>query len=196
MKSISELQDFFYEHVYPELLALELKRVKILASLKKSALLLGLLPFVCFLFLQDFFPDKINLLAILVALSVGLFLLIYKHKMADFSIDYKDQIIEKLVQFVAPTLVYEREKSISKYEYDSSFLFPQEIDKYNGDDKIEGNIEGVNIKFSELHTQKKKKMQKGKLIMRLFLRDFFLLQIFISILKQKRLYCQILVKGI
>jgi hypothetical protein len=162
MKSLSSLQDFFYENIYPDLSYLELKRVRIFTFLKRSALFLLIIDVILFISLLDVFPNAIDLAAICIAGSVGVFILLYKHKMKEFVIDYKDQIIEKLVTFVDESLHYSKDGTISKYEYDSSALFHSHVDKFKGEDKIEGTIEGVDIKFSELHTQQKKKNAKGQ----------------------------------
>lgn len=162
MKSLSQLQDFFYENIYPDLELLEDKREEIFSYLKTLAFVLVVLSFIAFSILKDIVLNISDLFAFCLAIPVGIFVLVYKHKVSGFVLDYKDQIIEKLVSFVEPSLFYEKNSSITKYEYDSSFLFPAHVDRYSGDDKIEGKVDGVNIKFSELHTQKKKKTSKGQ----------------------------------
>lgn len=161
MKSLSELQDFFYEEIYPNLDYLEAQRAQIFSFLKTFALALAIGVIVLLLILKDMHLG-LNLNFAIVSMAIGLFILVYKFKVKPFTASFKDQIIEKLVLFVDPSLSYLKNSQISKFEYESSFLFPTNIDRYDGDDLVKGIINGVSIKFSDLHTQKKKKSSKGQ----------------------------------
>ncbi|DAB33034.1 MAG: hypothetical protein PWQ42_221 [Sulfurospirillum sp.] len=161
MKKLSELQDFFYEQIYPHIGYLEEERLKIFSFLRTLGISLFILSIVAFLFLKEYMVD-LNSLFVLLAVPVGIFMLVYSYQVKTFQRSFKDEVIQKLVSFVSPKLFYSKDSSISRLEYDSSFLFPSSIDKFNGDDLIKGEIDGVSIKFSELHTQKKKKSSKGQ----------------------------------
>ena len=162
MKSLSKLQDFFYENIYPNLEYLEIKRIEIYSSLKKIAI--GLFVFTCIVFysLYSVIPNTFDLLMLCGAISIGLFTFIYKIKVSGYASLFKDQVIEKLVEFVDDTLTYKKLGVISEYEYRSSALFPQRTDRYSGDDLVVGKVAGVNLRFSELHSEVKKKGNKGK----------------------------------
>lgn len=97
-----------------------------------------------------------------IAVAISIFYLVYRYKIKSFTRSFKSEIIDKLVGFIDSSLLYLQSSHISRFEYDSSFLFSSVVDKFSGDDLIRGKIDGVNIKFSDLHTQKKKKSSKGQ----------------------------------
>ncbi len=162
MKKLSELQDFFYENIYPNLKLLEKKRLKIYLSLKKIAIGLFIFISIVFYSLIDIFPNIIDLLIVCLIFYFGFFTFIYKMKVNGYTSLFKDQVIEKLVEFVGGDLIYNKLGTINKYEYKTSSLFPQKIDRYRGDDLVVGKVDGVDIRFSEIHSEVKKKGNKGE----------------------------------
>ncbi len=160
MKKLSELQDFFYENIYPNLDFLEEKRIKIYSYLKKVAIMLFIFTCIVIYSLFGMVPDTFNLLILCVAISSAIFTFIYKMKVKDFTSLFKNQVIEKLVLFVDDSLSYNKDSSISEYEYKQSSLFYQKIDKYSGDDLVVGKVDGVDIRFSEVHTEVKDKRNR------------------------------------
>jgi len=162
MKKLSELQDFFYEKIYPDLEYLEIKRLKIYGYLKKVAIVIFLITITLIYFLQNYIFNSINILAFIVVGAIGVFMFIYKIEMSGFSSLFKDELIEKLVFFVDDELKYSKNSYIKEHEYHASSLFPQRIDRFSGDDFVSGKIDEVDIKFSEIHSEVKKKTDKGK----------------------------------
>lgn len=161
MKKLSELQDFFYENIYPDLEQLELKRVEIYSSLKKIAIVQFVIMSIAFYYLFDAIPT-VDLLMFEGAISVGLFGFIYKMKVSGYASLFKNQIIEKLVKFIGDSLRYNKLGYISETDYRFSSLFTQRVDRYSGDDLVVGKVDGVDIRFSEVHSEVKKKGNKGK----------------------------------
>lgn len=162
MKKLSELQDFFYDKIYPDLEFLEQKRLKIYNYLKKVAIVLFLITIFIVLLLQDYIFYSIEILLVIVMAPLGIFMFIYKIEMSGFSSVYKDELIEKLVLFVDENLKYSKNHFIREHEYRASSLFPQQVDRFGGDDFVSGVIDNVNMKFSEIHSEVKKKTNKGK----------------------------------
>lgn len=162
MKKLSSLQDFFYENIYPDLAFLEEKRLKTYGYLKKVAIILFVITCIVLYMLFDVIPNTFDLLILCVFGACGIFMFIYKMEVKGYSSLFKDQVIEKLVSFVDESLKYSKNNSINEHEYKISSLFPQRVDRYSGDDLVIGNIEGVDVRFSEVHTQVKKKGNKGK----------------------------------
>jgi hypothetical protein len=162
MKKLSELQDFFYENIYPDLEFLEQKRLTIYSSLKKIAIGLFIFVSVIFYSLIDVFPNTLDLLIICSIFTFGFFTFIYKMKVNGYAYLFKDQVIEKLVEFIGDNLIYNKLGIISKHEYRTSSLFPQKVDRYSGDDLVVGKIDGVDIRFSEIHSEVRKKGNKGE----------------------------------
>ena len=162
MKRLSELQDFFYEKIYPDLKFLEEKRLKIYNYLKKVAVTLFLFTAIILFYFKEYIFNSIDILILIVFASSGIFMFIYKIEMSGFSSLFKDELIEKLVFFVDKNLKYSKNNHIGEHEYRVSSLFPQRVDRFGGDDFVSGKIDGVDIKFSEIHSEVKKKTDKGK----------------------------------
>jgi len=162
MKTLSQLQDYFYENIYPDLKYLEEKRLKIFGYLKKVAIVLSLLTIFVIFLLKDYIFNSIDILIVIVMAASGIFMFIYKMEMSGFSSLFKDELIEKIVLFVDDKLKYSKNNYIREYEYRASSLFPQSVDRFSGDDFVSGSIDGVDIKFSEIHSEIKKKTNKGK----------------------------------
>jgi len=162
MKKLSELQDFFYEKIYPDLKFLEEKRVKIYDYLKKVAVILFLVTAFILFLLREYVFNYIEILALIVMASGGIFIFIYRTEMSGFSSLFKDELIEKLVLFVDENLKYSKNNYINEHEYRASSLFPQSIDRFNGNDFVSGKIDGVDIKFSKIHSEEKKKTDEER----------------------------------
>jgi len=162
VKTLSSLQDFFYENIYPDLEFLEQKRVAIYASLKIVAIVIFILACTLFYMLYDVMPNTFDLLILCCTIPFGIFTFIYKMKVSGYASLFKDQVIERLVEFIGDTLTYKKLGFISEYEYKTSALFPQKVDRYSGDDLVVGKVSGVDVRFSEIHSEVKKKGSKGK----------------------------------
>jgi len=173
VKKLSELQDFFYENIYPDLEFLEQKRVKIYTSLKKVAIVIFILTCIFFYMLYDVIPNTLDLLILCCVISFGTFTFIYKMKVSGYASLFKDQVIERLVKFIGDTLTYKKLGFINEYEYRRSALFPQKVDRYSGDDLVVGKVDGVDVRFSEVHSEVKKKGNKGKTYWQTIFRGLF-----------------------
>lgn len=69
--------------------------------------------------------------------------------------EFKDKVIPALLRGVNETMKYSPKGYISKAKFKSSGIFQQSIDRYNGEDHIQGTIDKTDVEFSELHAQYK-----------------------------------------
>jgi hypothetical protein len=72
-----------------------------------------------------------------------------------FRSNFKNSIIREVITFVSPDLAYAPEGKISRSEFKSSTLFKHGIDRYKGEDLVEGQVDKTKIRFSELHAEYK-----------------------------------------
>jgi hypothetical protein len=157
MKSSEEFQSFYNTQLLPELDILEVMRKEQLKFIKKViALIVGsLLLFV--LFAQILGPELISILVPLVLLVGGLIYLFTKEKpKVNYNSEFKNRLIRNIIKFISPELSYSPTKHISQSDFDRSRLFLTRIDRYNGDDYVEGKIDRTMLHFSELHAQVKR----------------------------------------
>lgn len=154
--NLASLLDYYYEFMYPELQALEAKRLSTIASLKKAALILLIISFIFFVVLTQSAMFKPLYAALISGMSAFLiFMFIYRHESAGYNLLFKDQVIEKIIHFLDASLIYSKMCSISESEYHQSELFLESYDRFVGTDLVTGSIEGVDVRFCDLHVEKK-----------------------------------------
>ncbi|NLK66116.1 MAG: DUF3137 domain-containing protein [Campylobacteraceae bacterium] len=79
----------------------------------------------------------------------------YKDKVtADFNMEFKNNVMHRIVSKINPNLEYYPYDfiNLAEFNYPQIYKYP---DIYNGNDLILGNIDGVDIKFSDVHLQEK-----------------------------------------
>ena len=75
---------------------------------------------------------------------------------------YKDEVVRRVVKSLNPGLSYSPYGSISRAEFDTAAFFRQDIDRFHGEDLVEGLIGETTIRFSELHVEDKRQRGSGK----------------------------------
>lgn len=163
MAKLASLMDYYYESMYPELKRLEEHRLHILSKLKKSALILMVL----FLGLnwivnEMAFMEGTHAFAATAMGGVMIFLLLYRYEKKSYDASFKDTVIEKVIAFIDPTLQYEKEAFIQESEYRYSRLLPQNYDRFQGSDLVQGHRDGVALRFSTLHVEEKRQTKNNK----------------------------------
>ena len=161
--SVASLVDYFYEQMYGDLKILEADRLAIVAKLQKTAvilILLGLIAF--FVLIRTFFFNSIQALGLVGSISFLVYMFIYKHQSAGYRLLFKEEVIAKIVQFVDSSLQYQANHHISEKEYTLSELFSDNFDRLSGNDLVQGSINGVSLKFSDLHVEKQKEDKEGR----------------------------------
>jgi len=148
-----------FENFYNEKLAPVLPGVR--AACRQSdgwgitAIVSALFGFGCFI---GYHADVLSgeLASLLFVFFAGLLVLsIYEYaKQKDnFDSAFKAAIIRNIMDDVCPGLVYKPDEHISSREYKRSSLYRYRYDYYNGDDLVEGVINGIFFRCSELHVQ-------------------------------------------
>ena len=70
-----------------------------------------------------------------------------------FTADFKTAIIKTIIEHLAPGMLYKPGDCVSEPEYKTSSLYRYRYDYFDGDDYMEGLIDGVSFHCSELHVQ-------------------------------------------
>jgi len=160
MKSLQEITAYYKGALHPKLLKLESQRKKI----KKKVNTL-FIPTVFVLLVIDFiimiksdFNFIFHLLFIIISAAIS-YSLLKQHFSKEYIKSFKTTVIKPLIHFIDPKLTYKPEKCVSKETYETSKIESREISNYNGSDFIYGNIDGINIKFSELIISVKNKQE-------------------------------------
>lgn len=185
MKSLSELTDFYYKELYPNLSELENKRKHILSQFKWY----GGMGIVAFLLIELWITKNYGLLNLF---SLGLFTIAiiitsaaYRFMTSDYAKDFKSQVITPLISAIDPNLHYTPNFMVSQYLFERSNLFQHSIDRYSGNDHVKGLIDGVPIEFSDIHAEYKSKNSKGETTWHTLFRGLFLVAEFNKHFKAK-----------
>ncbi len=158
MKTAEELQQYYQQEIVPNLAELEtmrkqqLNRVRFMWIAGSASILLGFITMI---------PTLI-IVFLLISLLFYFFIFGFKRKRTDFKSEYKKIVIGKLMQFIAPELVFTPNLFIAKSKYDFSKIFLSNPDMYSGEDLVTGKIEKTQVEFCELHTQDRQTDHKGR----------------------------------
>lgn len=154
MKSVSELTDFYYKTLYLTLEKLDKDRKNLSHRIVMVGIFLTLVAGVAAYSLQGFYEFVIFAYIALGGIA-------YKFLVHDYTQEFKMSVIKPLVHSIDASLLYSFTTHVSEYLFEASKLFSSP-DKLSGNDYVKGQIDGINIQFSDLHAQKKHQNSKGK----------------------------------
>lgn len=162
MKKLSELTDFFYDELHPDLHKLEQER-KVLAN---RLTLIGVIIAIFSLgisyamFTHSHTFSETDLAPVVIGLA--LFTWAKRHFSKDYAHAFKDKIIHPLIKQIDITLQYNKTRHISEHAFRRSRLFRKKIDRFQGNDLVKGKIDGVELQFSDVHAQYESRDSKGR----------------------------------
>lgn len=160
MKSISELTDFYYKTLYPVLQTLEEEREKLKSKIVNIAIgYTAIVAVLTFAFFRNMPLDFYIFVAIAyIAIGGG----IYKFLIKDYTFQFKNAIIEPLIQEIDKKLSYMPNAHVAQENFTRARMFTTKPDRFRGNDYIRGKIDGISIELSDLHAEKKHKDSKGR----------------------------------
>ncbi|MDA7817366.1 DUF3137 domain-containing protein [Sulfurimonas sp.] len=154
MKNVSELTDFYYKSLYPALQKLEADR----KGLRKKIVIVAAI----YTFLVALITYNINTAYDFIFVAyIALGTIIYKFMIHDYTHEFKMNVIKPLIKAIDSSLLYSSKTHVSDYIFNRSDLFSTP-DRINGNDYVKGNIDGINIQFSDIHAEKRTKSSKGR----------------------------------
>ena len=154
MKSVSSLTDFYYNDLYPTLQKLEKER----RDLKHRIIFSTITSTAVFMALAYAIKSYYEFI---VFIYIALMALLYKFMIKDYTHEFKMSVIKPLIHAIDKTMLYSSQTHVSNYFFEHSKLF-EEADKLSGNDYVKGQIDGINIQFSDIHAQNKNQDSKGK----------------------------------
>jgi hypothetical protein len=162
MKSIDEFKAYYDKEMLPELQLLEKRRKKMIGRSLRVILfaLLAILLLVVLYnsSLMDSNRDNLTLWFIGAGIVIIVAAIITGGVWArdkTFYVDFKKQVIERIVKFVSPDLVYEPKNYVGSDSFQRSRIFMNSVDRYSGDDMVKGKIDKTQIWFSEVKAEYK-----------------------------------------
>lgn len=165
MASISNITDFFYNELHPDLKKLEEDRRKIAKKLIFVGIVIALfsIAFTMQLFSLTSSSNRDNDFTFLpLVLGFLAFGWAKKHYTKDYTHEFKENIIHPLIKHIDNGLQYSKDLCISQTDFTRSKLFTKGIDRYSGNDLVKGKIDGVNLCFSDIHAEYVTHDSKGR----------------------------------
>lgn len=160
MQNKNELTDFYNESLYPILKRLEDDRqqlkYRIIVLIALFSLVYAVLLYII-LSISDLSADAFIGMIIIYFAIIGF---LYKYLIKDYTKDFKDTIIRPLIVALGPKLSYSANTHVPLLLFNRSKIFSHP-DKINGNDFVKGNINDIELQFSNLHAQKRVQDAKG-----------------------------------
>ncbi len=117
---------------------------------------------------------SVDLLYWVIAVSLAVYGFLYKMIISGYRDDFKDEVIKKIIKFINPSLKYSKTGSISKEEFIWSNIFQKHIDRFSGNDLVQGQIGKTVIKFSDILAEYKTRSKNRTYWHTIFKEQFFI----------------------
>jgi hypothetical protein len=162
MAKLSALTDFFYNELHPDLQRLEEDRKKLARKLINVAIAIAFIS--VFITYAIFNNSSSHSEADFAPLFIGgaLFMWTKKLMSKDYTHEFKDTIIHPLIHQIDSSLQYHKTLHIPQGHFERSQLFRNRIDRYSGNDLVQGELSGVNLRFSDVHAEYVTRDSKGR----------------------------------
>ncbi len=162
MKTTSELTDFYYKTLFPILEKLEKDR----KALRYRVILIGaffsiITAFITFS-LRTWIEQSLDILAYIAIVYFAIGAFIYKSLIGGYVEEFKNKIIEPLINEIDRTLHYTSILHVPQRFFERSKLFKSKVDRMNGNDFVRGEIDKIPIQFSDVHAEQRHKDSKGR----------------------------------
>jgi len=96
----------------------------------------------------------------------------YKYSSSYFRKAFKDNVVSRLVTFLDEGLRFSAHGCVPRSYFEDSRLF-RNINHYQGEDLIHGEVSGFEFTFSEVHAQREKRDSKGRKTKQTIFRGMF-----------------------
>ena len=162
MEKISSLTDFFYNELHPDLQELEEDRKKLAKKLIFAGGVISSvsLAITYLIFINSSSHSETDFAPLFIGGAA--FMWTKKLMSKDYTHEFKDNIIHPLIKQIDGSLKYSKNRSISQRHFQDSKLFKKDIDRYKGNDLVQGDIDGVKLNFSDVHAEYESRDSKGR----------------------------------
>ena len=160
MSSNKNIERLYHDELKHKLKQLEQQRVFIIDKIKHF-FTLSILPIIVAIILCIYFNTPIPFI-----ITFGIAFIISFIKInplwKKYHKEFKENVIREIIKFISDSLTYEPLAKISQREFEECEIFKTNIDRYRGDDYVEGTLESTHIKFSEIHAEYKTQTVNSK----------------------------------
>ena len=151
MKTLAELRDFYERELVPAIGPFERQRRRALVrSGIAAAVMLALAA--AALALGAAAAGPIGVIIVL-AVSGAAVVLVGYLSLRGYKRGFKREVVGRVVKFLDPGLSYSPAGRVPEGWFRASRLFEHRIDRYRGEDCVEGRLGGTEVRFSEVHAE-------------------------------------------
>lgn len=152
MKTLDELRDFYTTSLSVDLRELEGKRRQVMQnSLIAGGVVLVLGLIVAGVVMSQGAPPVVLVFVLIGCVIVGG--IVFASIGSGYKAEFKQRIIGRIVKFLEPGLAYRPGGLIDRQTFKAAGLFNHHIDRYRGEDLVEGRVGQTQIAFSEVHAE-------------------------------------------
>lgn len=159
MRSIEELEEFYQQDLVYDLQEIDVIRKKIVKLLLTVFTVLLAVSGASFLLAYfDIVKESdqsILIIGNIILIIAGVVYAVLNIRKYRYKTIFKQKIIKPIVQFISDDLRYYPKRKVSQQDFKNSRLFLKRIDRYKGDDFVEGKIDKTVFHFSEIHAKYK-----------------------------------------
>ncbi len=148
-----DLNSFYYNNLSATLKGLEDRRKKL-----RDRIIVGFIMLFCVAFMVGI---KYDIVLLTLFFSIIISAITYGYITKNYISDFKQSIIKPLIAQIDESLLHLCDSFIPEQTYNNSALF-QSANRYSGNDLIKGNIDGVDVEFSQIHAESEHIDRDGK----------------------------------
>jgi len=153
MSNNQNLESLYNSELKPKLAELNNQRADIVNKIKKFALY-SIIPILISIFVSIEMQLPIPTI-IVVGLSVLISFFKINPLWKEYYKQFKEQVIREIIRFINDGLSYSPSDKMSQNKFVKCGIFRTGIDRYRGDDYVQGKIDSTHIEFSEIHAEYK-----------------------------------------
>jgi len=162
MKKLSELTDFFYDELHPDLKKLEEERKKLAKKLIYLGIGIALISLSITYAILTHSSSHSEMDFVPIFIGGAVFMWTKKLMSKGYAHEFKDNIIHPLINQIDASLRYSKTLHIPQGHFERSKLFRKDVDRYQGNDLVKGELSGVKLQFSDVHAEYKSRDSKGR----------------------------------
>tara|TARA_Y100001970_G_C14218457_1_gene851088 strand:+ start:632 stop:1600 length:969 start_codon:yes stop_codon:yes gene_type:complete len=153
MSDIKNLEKLYNSELKPRLSKLNNQRLAIVSKIKLFSLY-AISPIIISIFGSIQIENPIPAI-IVIALSAFISFIKINPLWKEYYKQFKEQVIREIIRFINQDLSYSPSDKMSQSKFVKCGIYRTGIDRYSGDDYVQGKISSTHIEFSEIHAEYK-----------------------------------------
>ncbi len=169
----ASLRDFYDRELRPLVSALESERSSATMLLMTWLMFMAFFVFCAAMYILG---SRLPLVFLLFVAVPGLVIgsSVYGSAMNGYKRHFKMAVVERVVRYLDPQLFYDVQGHIPQGEFAKSQLFSSDIDRFRGEDLVQGTLSQTQFRFSQVHAEKRVKTKNGHRWVTIFQGLFFI----------------------